>query len=521
MKKRLSALLLAVCLLWPHGAARSLEPVPGDWDSMNYYAFPVSPASPVPAAAGGSRVLEVGETAELTASQGVPTYPPAGGVTYIYSWEVNSISTDYAASEVLRLSGTGQSRRVEALGPGRVTVSAKVSMRYETYDAYLEKYMPKFEEASAGSWTVDVTRPYMVTFDTQGRGSASPKSKIVFAGLTYGQLPEPYSAGYAFEGWYTQPEGGGKVTAETAMTRREDHTLFAHWSRTAPVGTNACGEDVFWSFEAKTGTLTISGTGKMYDYPADEPPEYVKEHGNAIRKAVVTKGVASVGANAFRGCAGLVKLTLEEGVEALGDYAFRGCGGLKCVVFPRGLTSFGDGAFMDCAGLERIILPEDLGVLWPFFGGGIFENCRSLKSVAWPKSLWMVVKPTFGMSPQMDGHTVHIYYEGTEAEWRKNQKNFEIQMQGGRLVYHYGTRGPFSVSLSEVDPLEADLCDPEGLLDEAQVFAASYNEEGRMTALRRGTVTQDTIRFQRPLREGDVLFFLDSQGRPLMEKALL
>ena len=39
--------------------------------------------------------------------------------------------------------------------------------------------------------------------------------------------------GYTFDGWYTEPVGGSKVTTSTVFT--SDATIYAHW--TAKVGT--------------------------------------------------------------------------------------------------------------------------------------------------------------------------------------------------------------------------------------------------------------------------------------------
>ncbi len=71
---------------------------------------------------------------------------------------------------------------------------------------------------------------YTVSFDANG-GKVSTKSKTVVAGETYGKLPSPRRAGYAFDGWYTEKKGGSKVTAATVASIREDQTLYAHWTK--------------------------------------------------------------------------------------------------------------------------------------------------------------------------------------------------------------------------------------------------------------------------------------------------
>lgn len=45
----------------------------------------------------------------------------------------------------------------------------------------------------------------------------------------YGELPTAAYKGYEFEGWYTEPEGGIKVTSESKVTAVENHKLYGHW----------------------------------------------------------------------------------------------------------------------------------------------------------------------------------------------------------------------------------------------------------------------------------------------------
>ena len=69
---------------------------------------------------------------------------------------------------------------------------------------------------------------FTVTFDPNG-GSVSTTSKDVEFGAKYGTLPTPTRATYDFMGWYTDPEGGTLVTADTVSTVIYDQTLYAHW----------------------------------------------------------------------------------------------------------------------------------------------------------------------------------------------------------------------------------------------------------------------------------------------------
>ena len=69
-----------------------------------------------------------------------------------------------------------------------------------------------------------------VTLDAQG-GNVAPGSKVVALGGTYGNLPLPVRAGYAFVGWWTEPlEGGALVMPERAVADQATVTFYAAWA---------------------------------------------------------------------------------------------------------------------------------------------------------------------------------------------------------------------------------------------------------------------------------------------------
>ncbi|MBQ9493146.1 MAG: InlB B-repeat-containing protein [Oscillibacter sp.] len=67
---------------------------------------------------------------------------------------------------------------------------------------------------------------YEVTLDPNG-GTAETASVEIPEGGVYGDLPRPVRSGYTFEGWYTQPRGGERVSKDS---RAESRTLYAHWA---------------------------------------------------------------------------------------------------------------------------------------------------------------------------------------------------------------------------------------------------------------------------------------------------
>ena len=73
-----------------------------------------------------------------------------------------------------------------------------------------------------------------LSYDANG-GKAITTTKTVTSGNAYGTLAEPARTGYAFEGWYTAPSGGQRVTSDTIVTATANHTLYAHWAILHPV----------------------------------------------------------------------------------------------------------------------------------------------------------------------------------------------------------------------------------------------------------------------------------------------
>ena len=75
-------------------------------------------------------------------------------------------------------------------------------------------------------WTL---KSFTVYFDGNG-GNVKEKEREVTCAVPIGELPTPTRSFHNFDGWYTDPEEGTRVTEETMWSMPEDVTLYAHWS---------------------------------------------------------------------------------------------------------------------------------------------------------------------------------------------------------------------------------------------------------------------------------------------------
>jgi len=86
---------------------------------------------------------------------------------------------------------------------------------------------------------------YTVIFDANG-GSCDTTSRVVPNGAFFGTLPVPVREGFAFEGWYTEADGGTQIHSYTQAPLTGGITLYARWGHahsytptvTAPSCTN-------------------------------------------------------------------------------------------------------------------------------------------------------------------------------------------------------------------------------------------------------------------------------------------
>jgi len=138
-----------------------------------------------------------------------------------------------------------------------------------------------------------------------------------------------------------------------------------------------CGPNLTWKLE--DGTLTVSGTGAMNDFPTQGSQAWDAVL-SEIRKVVVNDGVTSLGFAAFKNCTNLTTVSLPDTLKTIGKRAFEGCGKLNGAVIPNGVTLIDEFAFSGCTSLTSVSFPANLTRV----AQGAFKNCSSLTTFALP-----------------------------------------------------------------------------------------------------------------------------------------
>ena len=197
-----------------------------------------------------------------------------------------------------------------------------------------------------------------------------------------------------------------------------------------------CGDDLTWTLDS-SGTLTISGTGPMYNYSLWDNPWCdiaLRSSGISTRvvNAVVSSGVTALGERALADCGSMVSVSLPETLLTVGESCFMSSDALRSITIPNSVRSIGLGAFTACKNLSRVTLGRGLQRI----GGQAFRECSSLSSIVIPDGVKKIEYLTFSDCANLMEitipHTVtvienhafancnilsRVTFTGTRAQW--------------------------------------------------------------------------------------------------------
>ena len=184
--------------------------------------------------------------------------------------------------------------------------------------------------------------------------------------------------------------------------------------------------NIKWSFDSKTGTLTISGTGEMDDYNEHDIKAPWKKYNNYMTNIIIENGITSIGNYAFW-CSEAFNITIPNSVKNIGKGAFAYCKNLTNVTIPNGVTSINYYTFDFCNSLTNITIPNSVTSIDNY----AFKNCTNLKSITIPNSVTSINYSVFSGCTSLKD----IYYEGTKSQWEKLDINLDEN-----ITIHYGKK---------------------------------------------------------------------------------
>ena len=176
-----------------------------------------------------------------------------------------------------------------------------------------------------------------------------------------------------------------------------------------------CGDNLTWTLD-DDGTLTISGTGPMYDYCSvgvmyDVPMSlsysepFIPWDRHKVTKIIIEEGVTSIGDGAFHWHS-IKDIKIANSVTVIGDAAFESAY-IKSITLPENLTYIGYWAFLDCDGFTNITIPKGVTHL----KSSAFSRASDLEKVIFEGEA-----PTFGSNIFSD-LTLTAYYPVNYPNW--------------------------------------------------------------------------------------------------------
>ena len=192
-----------------------------------------------------------------------------------------------------------------------------------------------------------------------------------------------------------------------------------------------CGDNVYYSYDKTTHTLTISGEGEMMSWNLWEPDERPwRSYINDIQSVIIKSGVTVIGCWAFSDCKNLTSVTIPNSVMVIEGYAFAYCSSLVSVTIPNSVTSIGSFSatggcvFSGCTSLTSLIIPSSVtGIAYETFSG-----CSNLSSIDFPNSVTRIGEDAFSNTAWYNNQPDGIVYAGMFAYKYKGEMPANTQI---------------------------------------------------------------------------------------------
>ena len=234
--------------------------------------------------------------------------------------------------------------------------------------------------------------------------------------------------------------------------------------------TSKCGENAYWNFNKETGTLTISGTGKIDDAVLfdEETGTLIEDEGktflvnmpwynikNQIKTLVIEEGITEIGACAFYGLYYLTEVKLPSTLEVVGCAAFCDCIRLENLDFPDSVKTLYVSNYNEIS-IKKIVLPKSLKST-PIIPGideaFDFNMCAYLESITIPEEIGSIEAIVSAVNPSIR----NIYNYSTEAIVKFDNRAVSQYWYGDEATAEYAT-----VAMgAALESIEYDMTDEE------------------------------------------------------------
>ena len=172
-----------------------------------------------------------------------------------------------------------------------------------------------------------------------------------------------------------------------------------------------CGEDVQWTFDGFTLTISNVNTKGQYVAIADydlkkQLAPWIKKNLD-VRKVQIESGITRIGSCAFANCKNLQEVVfLGTDLEDIGWGAFLNCSRLRNISLPIQLRNIETIAFANCTSLVSVKLPDQCRV-----ADQAYVSCDNLQSIELSPTT-ILGHHVFASEVNVDGKVRHSLYTG-------------------------------------------------------------------------------------------------------------
>ena len=215
-----------------------------------------------------------------------------------------------------------------------------------------------------------------------------------------------------------------------------------------------CGTYVTYSYSELSHTLTIRGSGAMYDYNNLSGRPW-NSYADEIRTVVIENRVTSIGALAFSST-GLTSIEIPASVTSIGERAFYGTD-LTSIEIPASVTSIGESAFSECTNLGSVTFAE--GSQLESIGDNAFRLCSNLTSITIPASVTSIGSYAFqdcdlASMAVADGNTVYDSRNGCIAIIEKSTNTLIAGCKNSTIPAGVTSIGAWAFSATTLTSIE-------------------------------------------------------------------